>query len=73
MTYLDIIRLRDIFVMHGILNGVPEKKRIAFEHRFEAACKTADEWLFEQLCILLDGQDKAEAILQHLNSQIALS
>ena len=73
MTYRNLIDLRDILVMTAMTNNIPEEERMSFMNRFEAASKTADEWLFnEQLPILLDGQDKAEAMRRRLDDQVTL-
>ena len=72
MTYKNLIDLRDILLMTKLTNGIPEEQRIEFMEKFKSASKTADEWLFqEQLPIILGGEDKARAVKQHMDDQIA--
>lgn len=67
MTYKNLIELRDLLLMTALLNDMPERSRKAFMRRFEAACTTADKWLFEeQLPIILGGKDQTAALLQIL-------
>lgn len=73
MTYRNLIDLRDTMIMTALTNNMPEENRMAFMDQFQAACKSGDEWLFQdQLPILFDGQEKAEAVRKHLDDQIAV-
>lgn len=74
MTYRDLIRLRDVLIETILTQtlDMPEEERIPMMKRIEAACKEADDYLFnEQLPILLGDKEKAEAVRMHLDDQVA--
>ena len=71
MTYKNLMDLHDGLLMGVLTKDIPEAQQIEFMDKFESACKTADEWLFqEQLPILLGTTEKAQAVKQHMDDQI---